>query len=248
MLNLSKIGKLLGLLVGVAVANIVVLSPGLMGVDISGGSALEAAAGVTLLVMSLLVILYGSYLFLFKPPAAPQVSGLNTHEDYIAALSYYRKVKVLRNDVSLALDQLERIRKKKDALLEVLGQRFDPNELSYKKFYSVIGQVEKRLYLNISGILNKLAVFDPSEFSRFASRSASASFSDKLIREKNALYKEYMAHVTGYLGANEEMLLKLDKLLLEISLLNSATYQDVEELPCMKEIDALIKQTKYYNH
>ena len=52
--------------------------------------------------------------------------------------------------------------------------------------------------------------------------------------------------MTGYLEANEEIMLKLDKLLLEISLLGSTDYRDVEEMPCMKEIDMLIKQTKLY--
>ena len=37
------------------------------------------------------------------------------------------------------------------------------------------------------------------------------------VQEKMDLYKEYLAYITGYLGANEEILLKLDKLLLEIS-------------------------------
>ncbi|WP_328285245.1 hypothetical protein [Paenibacillus alkaliterrae] len=245
-LNSWKFIKLLGLVSGVVLLNIIILSPGLLGVEIGGESVLETASGVTLLCMSLLVLLYGSYGLLLKPPVVTLVKDIKTHEDYMAALQHYRNVKAFKKDISLALDQLGRIVKKKDTLLEVLSQRFDQTELSYKKFTSVIYEVEKLLYLNIRGILNKLSVFDASEFSMFASQQRSTQFSNKLVQEKTDLYKEYLDYLTGYIGANEEILLKLDKLLLEISLLGSTNYRDVEEMPCMKEIDALIKQTKFY--
>ncbi len=244
MLNSSGSMKLLGLIAGVVLLNIVILSPGLLGVEIE--SVLETASGVTLLFISLLVLLYGSYVLLIKPPIVTPVKNIITHEDYIDALHHYRNVKVLEKDIHLALDQLDRIDKKKGTLLDVLSQRFDQTELSYKKFISVIAEVEKLFYLNIRGLLNKLSVFDASEFSSFTSQQRAAQFSNKLVQEKTDLYNAYLAYVTGYLGANEEILLKLDKLLLEISLLGSTDYKDVEDMPCMKEIDALIQQTKFY--
>lgn len=244
-MNNSKWMKLLGLIGGLAVLNIIIFSPGLLGVDLEGGSPLETAGGITILVMSLLVLLYGSYSLLFKSPVARPVRSMTTHEDYIDALNDYRNMKVLKKDVHLALDQLDRIVKKKHTLLDVLGQRFEQTELSYKKFVSVIHEVEKLFYLNIRGILNKLSVFDASEFAAFA-HQPSGKLSNRLAQEKMNLYQEYLAYVNGYLGANEEIMLKLDKLLLEISNLGSANYADVEDMPCMKEIDALIKQTKFY--
>ncbi|WP_410511459.1 hypothetical protein PaeBR_15390 [Paenibacillus sp. BR2-3] len=246
MLNSPRPVKLLGLIAGVVFLDILVLSPGLLGVEIGGESVLETASGVTLLVISILVVLYGSYVLLFKPPVVTPVKDMKTDEDYIEALTHYRNVKVLKKDISLALDQLARIDKKKDTLLDILSQRFDQTELSYKKFIAVIDEVQNLFYLNIRGILNKLSVFDASEFSIFASQQRPVQFSNKLVQEKTDLYNEYLAYVTGYLGANEEILLKLDKLVLEISLLGSTDYRDVEDMPCMQEIDALIKQTKFY--
>lgn len=246
MLNIPRSVKLLGLIAGVVLLNILILSPGLLGVEIGGESVLETASGVTLLVISFLVLVYGSYVLLFQPPVVMPVKDIQTHEDYITALIHYRDVKALKKDIFLALDQLDRMEKKKDTLSDVLSQRFDQTELSYKRFISVIYEVEKLFYLNIRGILNKLSVFDASEFSIFANQQRAASFSNKLVQDKLNLYNEYLSYVTGYLGANEEIMLKLDKLLLEISLLNSTDYRDVEDMPCMKEIDALIKQTKFY--
>ncbi|NUU64458.1 hypothetical protein HPT30_29295 [Paenibacillus sp. JW14] len=245
-MNSSRLFKLLGLIAGIVLLNIAVLSPGLLGVDIVSGSALETASGVTLLVLSLLVVLYGSYILLFKPSPAKSIRKLETQVDYIAELHKYRNVKVLKKDVVLALDQLERIDKKKDTLLNVLSQRFEQTELSYQKFIAVIGSVEKLFYLNIKGILNKLSVFDAEEFSLFTDSHNPGQFSDKLVQQKRNLFNEYFAYVAGYLGANEEILLKLDQLLLEISLLDSTDYKSIEEMPCMREINDLIKQTKLY--
>lgn len=245
-LSSSKFIKLLGLIVGIVLLNIVVLSPGLLGIDIGSGEPLEAALGVALLVGSFLILIYGVYTLLLKPPVSTPVRSIKTHEDYIEALRYYRGVKVLKKDVMLAIDQLERLEKKKAALLDTLSQRFSEGELSYKKFRSVIEQVEALFYLNIRGVLNKLHVFDATEFESIEEGQRAAAISSRLIQQKRELYEEYLRYVTGYLSANEEILLKLDKLLLEISLLDSVDYDAIEEMSCMKEIDELIRQTKYY--
>lgn len=93
--------KLLGLILGVVLLNIIVLSPGLLGVEIGGTSVFETALGVTLLFVSLLVILYGSYILLFKPSSIPAVKTLKSYEDYIAALTQYKNVKVLKKTLRL---------------------------------------------------------------------------------------------------------------------------------------------------
>ncbi|WP_230873679.1 hypothetical protein [Paenibacillus woosongensis] len=245
-LNSSNIFKLTGLIVGIVFLNIVILSPGLIGVEIGGASAFQTALGITLLVISILVVLYGSYIWVIKVPVVTPVRDIQTHEDYIIALSHYKNEKALKKDILLALDQLDRMEKRRDTFADVLSQRFDPAELSYKRFNSVIYEVEQLFYLNIKGILNKLSVFNASEFPIFTGQQTARQFSEKIVQQKTKLYHEYLNYVTGYLEANEEILLKLDKLLLEISLLGSTDYREIEEMPCMKEIDALINQTKYY--
>lgn len=76
-MNSSRSIKLLGLISGVALLNIIMLSPGLVGVEIGGASALETASGVTVLFMSLQVLLYGSYVLIVKPPVLPRLKTLN---------------------------------------------------------------------------------------------------------------------------------------------------------------------------
>jgi hypothetical protein len=240
----SKYIKLIGLIFGVVVLNIVVLSPGFIGVEI-GGSALTTAIGVTMLSASALGLLYGSYTIMLKAPVVLPVKQIKSHEDYVEALTRYRRVKTLEDDITLALEQLGRMKKKKETLLNVLNERFETTELSYKKFASVTQEVEKLFYLNVRSILNRLNVFDESEFEMVRSQKPT-KFSPELLQEKTNVYNEYLSFVKNSLGTNEEILLKLDKLLLEISRLDSFEPGDIENMPCMQEIDSLIKQTKFY--
>jgi hypothetical protein len=240
----SKYIKLIGLIAGVAVLNIVVFSPGFAGLAI-GGSALATASGVTLLVASALALLYGSYILLARQPEAIPVKQIRTHEDYAEALTRYARIKPLEGDIRFALDQLERIRKKKETLLDVLNQRFESGELSYKKFASVIREVEKLFYLNVRSVLNRLHVFDEADFASVMTQKTTR-YSKQLLQEKTNLYNEFLSFLKYSLDNNEEILLKLDKLLLEISRLDSFEPGDIENMPCMQEIDSLIKQTKYY--
>ncbi|MNI88070.1 hypothetical protein D3C73_1453300 [compost metagenome] len=62
------------------------------------------------------------------------------------------------------------------------------------------------------------------------------------------MYSEYLTFIKSSLATNEEIMLKLDKLLLEISRLDSFEPGDIENMPCMQEIDSLIKQTKLYKY
>ncbi|RKN86172.1 hypothetical protein D7M11_03950 [Paenibacillus ginsengarvi] len=240
----SKYIKLLGLIAGVAVLNIVVFSPGFVGLSIGGG-ALAAASGVTLLLASAVALLYGSYVLLARQPEALPVKQVTTHEDYVEALTRYERVKPIGSDIRFALEQMERIRKKKETLMDVLNQRFEPGELSYKKFASVIREVEKLFYLNLRSLLNRLHVFDEADFASVMTQKT-ARYSKQLLQEKTTMYNDFLSFLKYSLDNNEEILLKLDKLLLEISRLDSFEPGDIENMPCMQEIDSLIKQTKYY--
>lgn len=106
-------------------------------------------------------------------------------------------------------------------------------------------EVEKLLYLNIRSVLNRLNVFDEADYANMM-KSKSSTLPQKLFQEKTKVYNDYLSYVKNALHTNEEILLKLDQLLLEISRLDSFEAGDIEQMPCMQEIDQLIKHTKLY--
>ncbi|WP_145415061.1 hypothetical protein [Paenibacillus xylanexedens] len=236
--------QLFGLIIGIVAVNVLAFSPGFAGLGF-GESAFQTALSVTLLFGSVLALFYGSYTLLFKQPVVLPVRQIETHEDYVEALSFYRRIKILEEDITLGLSQLNRMKKKKETLMNVLHQRFDPGELSFKKFASVTEEVEKLLYLNIRSILNRLNVFDEADYASMM-KAKSPAIPQKLFQEKTKVYNDYLTYVKDSLHTNEEILLKLDQLLLEISRLDSFEAGDIEQMSCMQEIDQLIKHTKLY--
>lgn len=242
-----KFKKFFLLIAIVIVTNILVWSRGFLGISLKAESPLIVAFGAAFLAASLIALVYGSYTYLFKPkPVVKTKKEVVTHEDYVEAMSRYRSIAVLKQDVELALNQLDRMKNRKLKLLEVLEQRFDASELSYKKFNSVIHEVENLFYMNIKSILNKLGVFSVSDFAAIADLRKNKKLSARIIEEKIEVYNEYLNFVNESLNTNEEILLKLDKLLLEIARLGSLDLESIENMACMKEIDALISQTKLY--
>src|SRR5690606_21417992 len=75
--------RLLSLNLGIAAANIVVFSPGLLDVDIFGAGALEAAFGIAFLVLSGSGLVYGNYELLSVPEKATPIDAKSTKEDYM---------------------------------------------------------------------------------------------------------------------------------------------------------------------
>ena len=239
--------RLLSLNLGIAAANIIVFSPGLIGLEL-GASALAAASGSTIIFLSGAGLFYGNYKLLSEPEKSIPISKISTAEGYIEALNDQRELKTFEKSIELLLDQIERLQKKNKTIREILLQIFSASEIAYKKFDAVIAEVEKIFFMNIRSVLNKLNAFDEDDYNFVRSRQEAGAFSEQFMEEKLKVYYEYIKFVNAATEDNEQILLKLDKLLLEISGLNSIESGELEQMAGMIEIDNLIKQAKYYKN
>lgn len=244
----KKLIKLLGLNLGIAAANIILFSPKLIGLELFGASALETALGATFIFLSLAGLGYGNYDPLPKPEKEDQTNKIWTVEDYIKALNIHRRLKTFEKTIDLLLGQIERLQKKNKTIRDVLLQIFSTSEMSYKKFDAVIAEVEKIFFMNIRSILNKLDALDEEDYNSVRKKYEEGAISRQLYEEKFKVFNEYINFVKAATEDNERILLKLDKLLLEISGLNSIESGQLEQMVGMIEIDNLIKQAKYYKN
>ena len=238
--------RLLGLNLGIAAANIVVFSPGLLDVDLFGAGALEAAFGSAFLVFSGSGLVYGNYKLLSEPEKAIPIGAKSTKEDYVEALNEHRGLETFERNIDLLLDQIERLQKKNKTIRDILLQIFNASEISYQKFDAVIAEVENIFFKNIRSIINKLNAFDEEDYNFIKKQRNAGAFSEEIMQEKFKVYNEYIRFVKEATEDNEQILLKLDKLLLEISGLNCIESGELEQMAGMIEIDNLIKQAKYY--
>ena len=65
--------KLLGLNLGIAAANIITFSPGLIGLELVGASALATAFGSTIIFLSGAGLIYGNYKLLTVPEKEKEI-------------------------------------------------------------------------------------------------------------------------------------------------------------------------------
>ena len=246
-MNKDMLIRLLALNLGIAAANIAVFSSGLLAVDLFG-SALEKAFGSAFLVLSGSGLVYGNYKLLSEPEKAIPIGAKSTKEDYVEALNEHRGLETFERNIDLLLDQIERLQKKNKTIRDILLQIFNASEISYQKFDAVIAEVENIFFKNIRSIINKLNAFDEEDYNFIKKQRNAGAFSEEIMEEKFKVYNEYIRFVKEATEDNEEILLKLDKLLLQISGLNCIESGELEKMAGMIEIDNLIKQAKYYKN
>jgi hypothetical protein len=235
--------KLLGLNLGIAAANIIVLPEVFVLVG-----ALPTAFGCAFIFLSGAGLIYGNYRLLAEPERETPTQKIMTAEDYIDALKGRIELKTFEKNIYLMLDQIDRLQKKNKIIREILLQIFSSSEISYQKFDGVISEVERIFFMNMHSIINKLDAFDEEDYNFIRNKSNSGDFSQQFMDEKIEVYNKYITFVKNAAEDNEAILLKLDKLLLELSGLNSVESGQLEKMPGMVEIDNLIKQTTNYKN
>lgn len=241
----EKIIKILGLNIGIAAVDTIVFSPGLLGVKIVGSSAFETAFGITVMFMSTIVFIYGNYNLLMEKEKVIQANEIKTADDCIYALNQNYGKRIFEKDITTILEQIEMFQKKRERIKEVLLQKFDITEISYSKFDGVISDIENVFYMNIKSIINKLNAFDENDFNRI--KKYKEKFSKEFIQNKLDIYNEYISFVKNAIEDNEQIILKLDKLLLELSKFNSLEGGKIEDMGIMHEMDGLINKIKLYD-
>ncbi len=245
-ISTERIIKILALNIGIGVVDTIIFSPGILGIKIIGASALEMASGATAALMSAIVFAFGNYNLLIEKEKTIQIGEIKTKEDYIDALNQNYDKRIFDKDITIILEQMEMFQKKRETINDVLLQKFDANEMSFSKFDRAISDVENVFYMNIKSIINKLNAFDEKDFSRIR-KDGGKKFSKEFVDTKMRIYGEYIKFVKNAIEDNEQIILKLDRTLLELSKFNSLEDGKIEDTSAMKEIDELINRIKLYS-
>jgi hypothetical protein len=238
--------KIAMLNLAIVVLNIVIFSKGLLDIEIGGTSVFETAFGFTAILMSFIIFVLGNYKLISGKKEIIHAIELKTVEDCIIALKQQHVKKTFSKDIANILEQIERFMKKKETLKDILLQKFNIGEMSYLKFEGAVLGIQEVFYINIKSILNKLNAFDEQDYNRIRNDSIQKNFTKEFIQTKLSIYNEYIVFVKDSIEDNEQILLKLDKLLLEISKFSSLEDGEIEKMSAMIEVDELINKTKLY--
>ena len=245
-MDTKKALKIAGLNIGIALLNIVLFSPGLFNIRLKSSDVLGIAIGGTTIFMSLLVFIYGNYKLVSQKNTSIKISDIRSHEDCIIALKQAYGKKTFDKDINIVIEQVESLKKKKDRISNILLQKFNVIDEVYERFNATIFDVEYVFFANIKSILNKINVFDEEDYERIRYNSVEKKFSSQVITSKLNIYNEYISFVKDSIEDNEEIILKLDALLLEISKFDSLEAGEIDNMKEIKEMDELIRKSKYY--
>ncbi|MDR2650169.1 MAG: hypothetical protein LBB94_10700 [Clostridiales bacterium] len=240
---MNRAARLVAMNVSLSLLNIVIFSKAFLGLEIFGQSAMVTAFGVMWVFLTIAVFLYGNYKILYAispPPAKIADRRFETLESCGILLTEYisREGKAFDSSLQSIKNQLERMLKKERTITDILLQKFQATELSFNKFQGQIEAVKKILRLNTRSVLNRLYAFDESEYEKpFHS-------SGRHFEAKRALLNEYHDFLNQTIDYNEDILLKMDRLILELSKLNDP--EELNNMDAFQEIDTLINNTKWY--
>ena len=240
----KKKKQLIALNTAIVAANVALFSNALLGLSLLTGTALSVSLAWTAVVGSAFAFVKGNSMILNKVETRLLLQNISSLEDCVPVFEeILHNSDVFDENIAKNIEQIKRFRRKNDTINDILLQKFSVEEMSFQKFSSVLREVEGVIYTNMRSILNKISAFDIEEYEAMQKKGYRG---DKFSEEKMAIYNEYIVFVDNATQANEDILLKLDKMLLEISRYNSLEDGDVQKLPAILEMDELIKNANLY--
>ena len=245
-MKVKRISSLLGLNIAIVMLNIIIFSPGLFNIKIDFINIFQTSIGITIIIMSFIIFIIGNYKILIKEDNEIDISKLDDSEDYIEALKENSSKRVFSKDIDILLEQIERMDKKQEKIDDILLQKFTVNEMSYIKFKKTITEVRDVFYINIKSAINKINIFDEQEYEKIKKDIKNGKLNGKIEEQKKDMFDEYIFFVKDSIEDNEEILLKLDKFLFELSKFNSLEDGELENMSAIKDVDELINKIKFY--
>jgi uncharacterized membrane protein (DUF485 family) len=243
----KRLIRLLILGMTVALVNIIAFSPGLMKLSLFAGSLPRIAIGWAVAAASVAALVLGSLLILAREKIEERPkSEADIADELKNALLGQSDKEVFRANIAVMVDQIERFTEKNETLRSILLQKFNAEEISYIKFRDVLHTVGNLFYSGIRSVINKITAFDYEDYMRITQGRFNRTFSENLIQTKTGVYGEYISFVGNAVESNEEILLKLDMLLLETSRMDSFDADKIENMEAIKALDTLTGQAKLY--
>ena len=224
-----------------AILMICLYSPGLIGLSVFNDSVVVSAAAAAIAVVAILFFtLFNRSILLNKEFNLIEGKEEKSIKKVTEIMESYKKSEVLGRIAQSSLAQMKRLKTAENNYEKLISRRFQPGTFSYEKFINVIRSSTIVLDNGYIKIANKMVIFDEEEYQKLL---GDEYLYDDIQREKFELYNKNLTGIKEMLEKNEIILLGIDKLMTEISDLEST---DNEMNETASEIDSLLSQLEYY--
>ncbi|MBR2786156.1 MAG: hypothetical protein IKD76_01440 [Clostridia bacterium] len=228
----------------IIIINIVVFSNMFLGLSLFKGTSITIATSWLTVILSVFIFIKGNLNILKNEDIHILAKDIKNLNDCISVFEEaIHNGDVFDDVIRKNIEQAKRFMRKYDTIEDILLQKFSRQEMTYQKFNDVLEEVKKVFYINMCSIINKISAFDVEEYEGIQKNKI-----DKRIipQEKLEIYDKYIQFVNEATNINEDILLKLDKVILEISQYNTIDGGDIKKMPAIIEMDELIKNAKFY--
>ncbi|MBR3003427.1 MAG: hypothetical protein IKF38_07785 [Clostridia bacterium] len=228
----------------IVIINIIMFSNIFLGYSLFEGTALTIGASWATILGSIFAFFKGNLHILKKEEMHLLAQDVKSLDDCISVFqeAIYNG-DVFDENIEKNIDQIKRFKRKNSTINDILLQKFSADEMTFQKFNDVLKEVEKVIYMNMHSIINKISAFDMEEYESIIKNKIDRR---TIPQEKLDIYDQYINFVNESTNINEEILLKLDKMILEISQYNTIEGGDIKKMPAIIEMDELIKNAKRY--
>ena len=238
---------------------VILFSNKFMGIDINSEDATIKGISETIIFFSIVVLIYINGVFIYehnfknKHISNEPVNRTNESISKKETKIYIRKLKANRNNnlckenIKYIIGQINRMSKKVEKLKEIIDVRFHKGDITYIKINDNIKEIDSIFYFNIAQIIHKLEAFDEDEFLKGLNNDVDR-INKRLEDKRNKIYQSYKSDIEKGILDNEEILIKLDELIIEFSrLITEETTSGKRGVSrAIQKVNELIEIGKYY--
>lgn len=176
-----------------------------------------------------------------EPTESPETKRKN---QYIETLNQSAENPVFHHEINTTKEHIEQIQSRLQKINAILSEHFTPNEMTYQRFTGIVEEATTRFYANIKTMIKRIRIFDTKDYLKISGKNSDLSLSAK--QERLHIYTEHINYVKKLVDANENIISKMDKLLLELTKLDDFSEESLNNNPAINELNDLIEQTKFY--
>ena len=186
--------------------------------------------------------------FAWKPKEEPEKQEeppeIRRKNKYLEVLNESAENPVFRSEIEVTKEHIEQIQTRLQKLNDILTSHFKPHEMTYKRFKNIIEDAATRFYANVKTMVKRINIFDTKDYFRVSDGNGNMSLSAR--QERLKIYTEHIKYVKKIVEANENIISKLDMLLLELTKLDDFSEEALNNNAAINELNDLIDQTKFY--
>ncbi|MBE5957551.1 MAG: hypothetical protein E7254_01640 [Lachnospiraceae bacterium] len=242
-MNYTNYIKLAVLNLVIAFTGVICYSPGLLNLRPSDPGVLRPGMSIFMAFVLIFMFFYGNHSLLSEPKRS-RVSkdSVNDMKKAGMLLKSYFTSRPLGDTARVASEQLRRMNNLFENTENIISEKFEKGSMSWSKYDSIVKSAEQSAVSNVVSMANRMQIFGDRDYEKLT-RYKTDQIPDDIQEKQLELYEENLQKIKDAIALNEELLLKIETLMFELS--SEKDNEEHDEI--LEEIEKLTNEVKLYN-